>query len=282
MPGTYELLVSPRLQGHVNAARIYEAAARGLAAAGKAYRIVSKPSWQGNVVMWGLGHPEGQELLREARSRPGIHVIGFDLAYWNREGPNPSFRVSFDSAHPQAFVMRRAMPGKRWEMVRIKLGSGGDPDGPILLVGMGYKSAQTYGEEPGEWERRTYRAIRTAWPDKQIVFRPKRGGKNERPISGIQIAGAGSIESLLGAVSLVVCRHSNVAVDAIIAGIPAIAEDGAASAVLGNSIVGPQSVPALDDTTRLCFLRNLAWFQYTFDELARSAPWLWFESILAE
>jgi hypothetical protein len=55
--------------------------------------------------------------------------------------------------------------------------------------------------------------------------------------------------------SLVVCRHSNVAIDACIAGVPVECDDGAAFALYRN---GPQP----DENARREFLGRLAWWNW--------------------
>ena len=64
--------------------------------------------------------------------------------------------------------------------------------------------------------------------------------------------------------SLVVCSHSNVAVDACIAGIPVDCTDGAALALYKDN-----QNPTVE--RRLEFLRSLAWWQWS----TREAPQAW-------
>ena len=70
------------------------------------------------------------------------------------------------------------------------------------------------------------------------------------------------IEQVLAGARLVVCRHSNVAVDAVIAGVPFECEDGAAYWLQGK----PYTVE-----NRLDLLHRLCWWQWTCYE----APAAW-------
>ena len=72
------------------------------------------------------------------------------------------------------------------------------------------------------------------------------------------------IADLLKGASLVVCRHSNVAVDACIAGVPVICDDGAAfSLYRSNTSPTPEQ--------RMDFLQRLSWWEW--DRTEAGAAW---------
>ena len=74
----------------------------------------------------------------------------------------------------------------------------------------------------------------------------------------------GAIEDVLRNASLLVCAHSNTAVDACIAGVPVECDDGAAFALYAGN-----AAPNRDE--RRAFLEALAWWQWTTQE----APAAW-------
>lgn len=264
---------------HPRQADVCGNAPAGLAAAGHSVRLVAEPTWTSEwVVMWGLGHPEGQRVLRQAREA-GVHVIGFDLGYWCRTDPHRKFRMAVDDHHPGVRLMAKRRPASRLEADGIVLREDSDSSGPVVLVGMGYKSAATYSEEPGAWEKRTLSKIRRAWPGRQVVFRPKPGGGDHRP-AGVPVVGDTGIEVVLRGASAIYCRQSNVAVDAIIAGVPAIAEEGAASAVCDRDLRAGHLPSKLSVELRREFLANLAWFQWSGAELRRAGTWKVIEDIV--
>lgn len=272
-----ECLAPARLSNHSRATTIYRACERGLRAAGHEVRTVSAPSWESDwLIMWGLGHPDGQALIREGRGR-GVRVLGWDLGYWLRD---THYRLSIDDEHPQGVVMAVDRLPTRWESFRVPLRECYRADGPIILIGIGRKSAETYGEQPGEWERRTIAAARAAWPGRELQFRPKAGLGNIISIDGLETR-LGQIDDVLVGAALVVCRHSNVAVDAIVAGVPAIAEDGAASAVCCNAIQAGPLPERLDAGTRRRFLSNLSYFNWSCDEMGRAETWATISGIVA-
>lgn len=209
------------------------------------------------LMTYGLGHPE-RRVWQEAHKRSGGRVVGWDLGYWHRE---EAMRLTIDDDHPARLLWD--MPAKRWARARIALRNDCDPAGPIVLVGIGRKSRAQFGFAAMEWEQRTLAAIQQAYPGRPVVYRPKR----PESLDGCPVA-AGAIEDVLRGASLVVCRHSNVAVDACIAGVPVVCEDGAAAALYGSDLRDPFNPDVMQ---RRRFLENLAWWQWKPSE----APQAW-------
>lgn len=201
------------------------------------------------LMSYGLGHPE-RRVHTEAHVARGGRLIGWDLGYWNRE---VSMRVTVDSGHPRNLP---DMPGDRWDAAGIDLRDDFDPTGPVVIVGIGRKSRSQFGFDGQEWEVRTLHNIRRAHPNSDVIYRPK---KHPETLESCKSA-EGPIADVLRGASLVVCRHSNVAVDACIAGIPVVCEDGAAVALYGSDLSNPVHP---DREQRRQFLNNLAWWQYT-------------------
>jgi hypothetical protein len=73
----------------------------------------------------------------------------------------------------------------------------------------------------------------------------------------------GDIKDVLRGCSLVVCRHSNVAIDACVAGVPVDCEGGAALALYAEH-------PQPTREHRVQFLQRLSWWQWRPSE-ARDA-----------
>lgn len=229
-------------------------------------------------VTWGPGAPEQQAALRKSKLI-GCRFVAFDLGYWDRIGSERHLRVTVDNGHPQAFVMRRDEPESRFDRAKIELRNDSADGGHVILVGMGEKSRQqltTTGRPVTELDMLRKILASPVYGKRHIVYRPK-GSSRER-LQGCETINrdSQSIEKLLNGAGLVVTRHSNVAIDAIIAGVPAVCWDGAAAAVLGSDLSKP--VYRLPDETRLRFLRNLAWWQWTEAELRNGSMWRWLKS----
>lgn len=203
------------------------------------------------LVLQGVGD-RMHNAARRAHIRRGGHVLLWDFGYWDREKMTGHMRMSIDHDHPQAWLdhtplnTHRAVPALREDS---------DPDGHILLVGLGRKSRR-YLNAPN-WERTAYAELVRRFPGRRIIFKPKPGDAVRLPC---ETADAETpIEHLLRGAARLVCRHSNCAVDAAIAGVEFEAEDGAATWLQARGFT-----PA----NRLEFLRRLAWWQYKPTESA--------------
>lgn len=208
------------------------------------------------LLLWGPGAPARGDLMRRHIAGGG-HVVALDLAYWDRDR---KARVSFDAAHPQAWVMRKDLPRARFDAERIPVADRWKPNGPILFAGLGDKARVQYGAETVDrWESSMARACRARWPNRPMVYRKK---KSTSAVPDWAPTASGQpIDQVLAGCSLVVTWHSNVAVDAIRMGVPVICRDGASAAVCPSELGAedPQPLP-LDVRDR--FLGNLAWFQW--------------------
>lgn len=198
------------------------------------------------LIMYGAGLDYRTHVMRQHLKRGG-HVIAWDLGYWNRE---EEMRMSIDGIHPKSEHLEKA-PDKPRRLFRLR--DDYDPNGPVLLVGIGFKSVQAYDLGYMHWEKSALQSITQRFPDKKILWRPK--GKDRNMLPGTKMVAGGPIEEAIKGCSLVVCRHSNVAIDACIAGVPVECEDGAAYALYKNN---PNPPPE----QRLDFLNRLSWFNW--------------------
>jgi hypothetical protein len=170
--------------------------------------------------------------------------------------------VALNGHHPKELP---AGDGSRWNSTHIQLREDYDPNGPIVLVGLGPKSRHM----ASSWERDTLAAIRKAYPKRPVLYRPK-PNRPFLPDLGVPLNITDPVDEVLRGASLVVCRHSNVGVDACIAGIPVVCESGAASLLYGNDLLAPV-VPTREQ--RLAFLQRLAWLNWNDEEAP--AVWRW-------
>lgn len=211
------------------------------------------------LMSYGLGHL-GRRPWTDAHVAAGGKLIGWDLGYWDR---NETMRVTVERDHPRKLP---SMPAARWESANIPLRMDFDPSGPVILVGMGRKSRQQFGMGFQQWERNALAAIRAAYPGRRVIYRPKR----LEQLENLPVA-TSPIEEVLKGASLVVCRHSNVGVDACIAGVPVVCEDGAASALYGSDLRHPVNPGAAE---RRNFLERLAWWQWKPSEASEAWQFL--------
>lgn len=224
--------------------------------------VETTPRYRGHLpwlLVYGIGHHHRGSAFRQ-HVAAGKHSIALDLGYFGRRAlPSFPMRVSIDHAHPQRFM--RDMPADRWEAANIPLRDDYDPSGPIVLCGIGRKARVVIAADGPSWETRVLALIKATYPNTPILYRPK-ALPNER-LAGATTVGEGPIEDAIRGASLVVVKHSNVAVDACIAGIPVVCEDGAASILYGNNLCKPVR-PTTEQ--RLQFLQNLAYWQWRPEE----------------
>ncbi|HEX8030282.1 MAG TPA: hypothetical protein VF491_17530 [Vicinamibacterales bacterium] len=224
------------------------------------------------LLFWGPGAPERRAVMQQQLARGG-RVLALDLSYWNRDR---KFRVSIDAAHPQSWVMRRDWPANRLAADRVLVADRWNPDGPVIVAGIGRKARVQYGDAVERWEREMLNASAARWPGRTILYRRKQA---DAPVPiGVAMTSDGPIDDVLSGASLLVTWHSNVAVDAIRLGIPVICQDGAAAAVCASTFSEMDPQPLAPDV-RDRFLRNLAWFQWAPSEARQF--WAWVPEVLS-
>lgn len=221
------------------------------------------------LMLWGPGGVNRFDPMRRHMAAGG-RVIAWDAAYWHRDRQH---RLSIDAAHPQAWVMRRNWPASRLARDPVSVANRWDPNGPVIVAGIGAKASLQYGSDVPVWEDLMIQTCqRKGW---EVRYRPKPG--HYRQPSGVTQAGTGPIESVLSGASLLVTWHSNVAVDAIRMGIPVVCRDGAAKAVYPEPLEAEHR--PIDPAVRDQFLANLAWFQWSAYDAA--GCWAFLQELLA-
>lgn len=211
------------------------------------------------LIMYGAGTAHRQSVLAQHLARKG-RALCWDLGYWDRAA---AMRVALDGLHPTARHLELSL-GQRLD---FRLRQDADPAGPVLLVGLGDKSARMLGLQPLDWERKQLARLQ----GRRVIYRPK--GKIRPTLPGAEMCADGTIEEALRGCSLVVCRHSNVAVDACVAGVPVQCEGGAAMALY-------RSGPNPGQNERLEFLHRLSWWEWKPSEAAQA--WQFLRGIISE
>lgn len=227
------------------------------------------------LVLYGVGGPDRYPIAQRHKGR----LITFDAGYWHRKLPETrrKYRVSIDDLHPNKLVMKGSAPeGNKWVKSGLSITTGYDPDGPIMLVGNAPKSVRFFAQG---WSARRAHEIRRAFPGKKILYRPKPKRPKELGIDHDGLS-TGKIDEDLVKCSLVVCRHSNVAVDACRLGVPVVCDDGAAAAIYPQRLEDYENQPSLSVRTE--FLHRLAWWQWSIDEIRKGELWRWFGKVADE
>lgn len=221
------------------------------------------------LVLYGAGSLERTAIMREHR-RSGGRVVCLDGGYFGRRLPanGDYFRVAIDELHARPeHIEATPDEGSRLARFGIELRDDYNQSGPVIVVGMGPKSRAGLGLR--DWEQRTLASAAARFPKHRIIYRRKDGRRLVKPdgVTWPHIDGATPIPDLLRGASLVIARHSNVSVDACIAGIPVECEDGAARWLYRDGSI--QSVER-----RASFLRRLAWWNWQPREMCEAWKFL--------
>lgn len=224
------------------------------------------PSYQGRsrcLMLYGPGSPIKLPAVNKHLRRGG-RVAMWDLGYWERRD---SMRLAIDAMHPTPPQIAMSPAEGRREFV---LRDDADPQGPIMLVGLGPKSIYAYGLGGyQQWERTKVIDLKARYPGREIIWRPK--GHHPIPLQRLRISHGNPIAEALVGCSLLVCHHSNAAVDACIAGIPVECDDGAAAALYRGN-------PKPSREQRLDFLNRLTHWEWSRHEAP--AAWAWIEKVV--
>lgn len=218
-----------------------------------------------------------KNILRKYRDS-GRHAVYVDLGYWGRhEGGRRAgyHKFAVNSRHPTEYFQNREHSAERFRHfgVRVKPWRGGN-GGYILLAGMSAKAARAEGFGAEEWERGIVRQIQQH-TDLPIVYRPKPNWREARGIPGTTMRrGAdGDVESWFRTCHAVVTHHSNVAVEALLSGIPAFCWDGVATSPdkASNDVALINDPPEPTGVRQWAY--DLAWTQWNVDEMKNGDAW---------
>ena len=223
--------------------------------------VVSKPSGNAKVLMiYGAGNP-GRKKLAEQHHDQGGRLVLWDIGYFAQQHFKGAMRFSVDRMHPLPRLLDLVPDdGSRWQKLGIALREDYNPKGHIVIVGLGQKSRNILPPREKVWEAQAFQQLKKRFPGREVVLRPKPGGHSHPPLP-CRIDAASPIEAVLKGASLVVVKHSNVALDAAVAGIPFEAEDG-----IARWLADKPYTPA----NRLELLQRTMWFNYHASEAAQA------------
>lgn len=203
-------------------------------------------------------------------------AVYIDLGYWGRrEGGRWAgyHKVCVNSRHPNAYYRAIQHSPDRLERFHVEPKPWRRlPQGRILLAGMGDKGAFAEGLRPEEWERWAIAELRKYTP-RTIVYRPKPSWKLAKPIPGtLYSAPAHDVALEIENAWAVVTHHSNVAVEALIAGVPAFCWGGVAFEMSLQDLARIES-PLYPDG-RAQWMADIAYTQWSIAEMKLGLPWL--------
>ena len=221
----------------------------------------------------GVAYGWGRPALFDAYRGAGGHFVYLDLGWWGRKPKTDVLggfhKVSVDAREPTAYF-RGNFATDRFAHHGLTAAPWRADGRHVLLAGMSAKSAKTRGFRPQEWEMATIEAIRSA-TGRPIMYRPKPSWAEATPIPGT-IYSFPDTELALALCDCwaVVTLHSNVAVDALLAGVPVTVAEGVARD-FSTPLVQIETPRRPEGRDQL--LADIAYAQWLPSEMADGSCW---------
>lgn len=212
-------------------------------------------------------------ILRAYAAAPWAKAVYVDLGYWGRRKSSRFdgyHKMVADARHPTDYFQNIPKPPDRLAVHGVQIKPWRPEGRHILVAGMSAKAARAEGMDPERWESETIERLRRI-TNRPIVYRPKPNCDRARPIPGASFERDSSIEEALLDCHAVVTHHSNVAVDALMAGIPCISPFGVASRLSRHSVDDIENL--LMPEGREQFAADLAYCQYSVSEMRAGIAW---------
>jgi hypothetical protein len=199
-----------------------------------------------------------------------VRVVG-DKGYFDEYAGKPKYlRVSVNAQQPDRHLQLVDHPADRWKVLGINVQPARQRGDYILLCGIGPKQCARHGLQYGQWERETYRKLKSA-TGRPIFARAKPGNPK---IDGIpQLPDMTASAAIHGAWA-VVCMTGNIGVDCIVEGVPVIAEGGPGSVYYRGAILSEiDTIQPMAAEARIKALSDVAYWQWTLNEITAGDLW---------
>jgi hypothetical protein len=209
---------------------------------------------EGVAIVWGV--QRGSKAVIDAVAERGGFFYHIDQAYFGR-GHLLRYRVTRNGF--EAGPVRRC-PTDRIAALNIDLQPWKPPGRYVLVCPPTEKFMLWHGCH--DWLEKTLAAL-GAHTDREIVVRQK-----PRPDEAVI-----PLEDHLAGAHAVVTHSSNVAVEAVVAGVPVFVAPSSAAAAVGRTDLGQIENPVRPD--RLAWLAHLSYSQFEFEEVKQGGAWRW-------
>lgn len=186
-----------------------------------------------------------------------------DLGYWRR---SLYYRFAVNGWSPEAYV-RQGLSSERFDRLGLTIAPWRTGGTEIIIAGSTAKACREHGFGYQAWERSAAERLRGC--GRPVVYRPKPSEGDVPPIAGLQTDRRPIGEAMASAYA-VVTHHSNTAIDALLAGVPVHCATGAAAA-FSVPMDAIADAPLLDGREQ--FLHDVAWLQWTLDEMRDGTCW---------
>ena len=201
-------------------------------------------------------------------------VVYADLGYWKRRirtRYDGYYKMVVNDRHPTAYFQTHAHPIDRTAELNLKARPWKTSGTNIILAGMSEKASRAEGLIHQAWERDTFAFLKRV-TDRPIIYRPKPSCCRSRFIKGALYDKTSSPETLFKDAWAIVTRHSNIAVEAILAGVPAFVEAGVALPMSETNLRKIET--PFYPVGRKGWANDIAWCQFTKEEISQGLPFM--------
>jgi len=201
-------------------------------------------------------------------------VVYLDLGYWRRRirtRYDGYYKFSINGRHPTDYFQNVKHDSSRLKELGVKIEEWRTGGEYIVIAGLSEKAARAEGLDHQAWERQAYATIKRH-TDKPIIYRPKPNCCRSRPIKGALYDKRSTPQELFAKAHAVVARHSNMAVEAVCAGVPVFVEAGVALPMAKTNLVRIESPYFPKD--RKQWASDIAWTQFRLDEIKSGLPFV--------
>ena len=222
------------------------------------------------AIFYGLSEGLSRVMQDYSEHATAIYV---DLGYWRRRisGKYDGYhKVTVNSRHPNEYFQKVKHSGHRFRQLGMDIKPWQRNDGHILVAGMSAKAALAEKIEPEVWERKMIGDMALS-TKRKIIYRPKPNWSGARDIRNSFMQRKVELEDAFKDCHSVVTHHSNVAVDSILAGIPAFCWHGVAAKMSLQDINQINEPWYPEGREQWAF--DIAHCQWSLEEMTQGLPW---------
>jgi len=199
-----------------------------------------------------------------------LPVIVIEKGYVKRD---KYYAVGLGGLNGRADFKNKGMPGDRWDALGVELKPWKESNfGDVVICGQVPTDASVQHVDFFGWCSMMIEAIKKRTND-LIVFRPHPLALDRTPAFIGTKRSSMSLDDDIARARLVVTFNSNIAVDAAIAGVPVFAYDSGSMAMpIANCLISQINNPVKPEREQ--WAHNLAYTQWTHEEMENGLPWL--------
>lgn len=217
-------------------------------------------------VVWLYGLGEALPVFK--RHANSVRLVG-DKGYFAGCDVERHLRVSVNAQQPDKHLRRRHHPSDRFDALGIDIQPVTKRGEHILITGIGPKQCSIQGLRYGEWEKRTADRLKEI-TGRRVIVREK---PKNAIIRGVKRAEHRTTAEAIRSAWAVVCLTGNIGIDAILHGVPVIAQQGPGSVYYSATLEDVETIRPISSWERAAALSDIAYWQWKRSELSSGAFW---------